>query len=160
PGLAQLRFRDSISTDLRIPCLQRAEAGQGGIRWPWARRPFETLKLRHPRPLAVVEGVRIPGLEVDEPGKSARVRCGDGAHFRAGDRVPDEHGPFDLERIHDGHNVVTEAIRHMLRRREARGSEAAPRDAVDMPVGGEPGRELVEYVRRVSAPGQEDDGSA
>src|SRR6266849_772109 len=60
-----------------------------------------------------------------------------------------------FERVHHRHNVVAEAVGRIIRGGKTGRAEPAPRNAVNMVVGRKLRCELVAYVRRVPAPGQE-----
>src|SRR5215467_11947767 len=77
------------------------------------------------------------------------------------ERVANQHGPVQLERVEDGENVVTETIgriRAPSRQRSAGRAEAAPRDAVNVICGRQFGSELVENMSRVSKTRKQNQG--
>jgi hypothetical protein len=67
--------------------------------------------------------------------------------------MPDQDGSREVESVQDGQKVVTEPIHPALRRWRAGCAKGATRHAVDMAAGREVGRELVEHVGCVPAPG-------
>jgi hypothetical protein len=69
------------------------------------------------------------------------------------ERVSGQHRASQLEWIEDGENIAIQAIRRIRgrrKRRRAGSAKSAPRNAVDMMRRRQFGRELVEYVGRVS----------
>jgi hypothetical protein len=82
-------------------------------------------------------------------------RC-DRAQFRAGDGMTDQHRPLQFQRADYSKDIVAKAIDWVIRGRETRGTEPAPRDAVHVVIARELRRKLVEHVRGVPAAGQQD----
>ncbi len=73
----------------------------------------------------------------------------------AGDRVADEHGLRQRERIEHGQDVVGQPIGVVAALRHARSAVAAARDAVDVAVRRQARGDVVEDVRRVAQAGEE-----
>jgi hypothetical protein len=84
------------------------------------------------------------------------MAVGNRTQFRPGYRMSHQDRPVQFERVNHRHNVVAEAVSRVIRGRKTGRAEPAPRNAVNMVAGRELRCELVEYVRRVPTPGQED----
>jgi hypothetical protein len=131
--LPEFSLRARVAKDLRVPFLQRAEAHEVGLGRDGELRAGN-LKLRHLRPLAVVEGVRIGCIEIDERRNPAGSRVRDRAQLRAGDRVPHQDGPVERQCVEHGKHVVAQAIARIDGRRIPGRAEAAPGDAIDVMI--------------------------
>src|SRR5262245_35162310 len=85
---------------------------------------------------AVVVGVCISGIEVNQSYDSFGMPESHRTQLFAAERVPGQHRPVQLECIEDGENVVTKTIGRVHRvpgrQRRAGRAEAAPCDAIDM----------------------------
>jgi hypothetical protein len=158
--LLQLAFGISEAEYTHVVALERVEAGEvGGLRW---RRlgSVDGHELLHRGDVAVVEGVGIGGVEVNDAGDAMRMLIGDGAEFGAADGVADEHGMVEMQRVENGDDVVGEMAGVGVGSGCVGGAESAARDGVDMVGGDERGREVVEGVGGVAASGEEDERAA
>src|ERR1700676_1082892 len=156
PGLAELRFGRSVPIYLSVPVLQGAAAAQIGVARTGSSWSGD-LNLFHARSGGTFKCVRVCGVDVNEPGNSIRVRRRDRAHFCAGDGMADEHRPRQFQGVDDREYIVAKTIEWVIRNRETRCTESAPCDAVDVVIGRELRRKVVEHMRRVPAAGQQDD---
>jgi hypothetical protein len=155
--LLQLTFGISEAEDAHVVALERVEAGEVGcLRW---RRlgSVDGHELLHRGDVAVVEGIGIGGVEINDAGDAMRMLVGDGAEFGAADGVADEHGMVEMQRVENGDDVVGEMAGVVVGSGKARGAESAAGDGVDVVGRDERGREVVEGVSGVAAAGEEDD---
>jgi len=158
--LLQLTFWIGEAEDAHVVALERVEAGEvGGLR-RWRLGSVDGHELLHCGDVAVVEGVAIGGVEINEAGDAMRMLLGDGAEFGATDRVADEHGMVEMQRVENGDDVVGEMARVVVGSGEAGRAESAAGDGVDVVGGDERGREVVEGVSGVAAAGEEDERAA
>jgi hypothetical protein len=158
--LLQLAFGISEAEYTHVVALERVEAGEvGGLRW---RRlgSVDGHELLHRGDVAVVEGVGIGGVEINDAGDAMRMLVGDGAEFGAADGVADEHGMVEMQRVEKGDDVVGEMARVVVGGGCVGGAESAARDGVDVVGRDERGREVVEGVGGVAASGEEDEWAA
>src|SRR6266481_1319488 len=83
---------------------------------------------------AVVVGVCVPGIQVDQSCDSFGMPGSHRTQLFAAERVPGQNRPVQLECSEDGENVATETIGriHRVPGRSAGRAEAAPCDAVNM----------------------------
>ncbi len=150
--LLQLAFGIGEGEDAQVVALERVEAGQvGGLRWRRLGR-VDGHELLHRGDVAVVEGVGIGGIEINDAGDAMRMLVGDGAEFGAADGVADEHGMVEMQRVENGDDVVAEMARVVVGSCGAGRAESAAGDRIDMVGRDERGREVVEGVRRASPP--------
>ena len=76
---------------------------------------MELLHFLCARSLAVVEGVGIGGIEVDQTRNSVRVPACDRSQFRSAEGVPCQDRSAEFERVDDRQHVVTEAVSRVFR---------------------------------------------
>ena len=110
PRLTQLGLGSPVPVDARLPIPQRGEAPQVGCGRSRLSEPLDRHELSHRRAGAVVEGVRIRGIEVDEPRDPLRLRACDRAHLGARDGVSRQHRVVHTECDQNGQHVVAEPV--------------------------------------------------
>jgi hypothetical protein len=110
--------------------------------------------------VAVVEGVGIGGVEVNDAGDAMRMLVRYRAEFGAADGVADEHRMVEMQRIENGDDVVAEMAGVIVGSGGAGRAESAARDGVDVVGRYKRGREIVEGVSGVAASGEEDEWAA
>ena len=109
---------------------------------------------------AIIEGVGIAGVEVDEAADLLGMAAADRTQLFAGDRVSGEDGLLQLEGLDDGKDIVAETVGGVVVVVEggvAGVAEAATGNAVDVVLADESGRKLVEGMRGVAQSGEEDE---
>ncbi len=80
-------------------------------------RSLEFPGVHHAGSLAIVESVRVCGIEVDYARNSVRMAICNRTQLRPSDRVPSENGPFQIESVNHRRYVVSETTRPNCARR-------------------------------------------
>jgi len=96
---------------------------------------MEFLDFLDVRSLAVVEGVRICGIEVDKTSKPVWMAVCNRTQFRPCDRVSYQDRSVQFYHVSRRQHVIAEAVGRVLGGCIAGGAKPAPRNAVNMEAG-------------------------
>ena len=115
PLLPPFRFRGLEPVHAFEVFLQGREAGQ--VRGGRRRRLRGTKRLRLPGvgALAVVEGVRVRGVEIDQACNSAGIPVRHRTHFRPANGMSRQDRLANRERVDHRHDVVAESVSQIVR---------------------------------------------